>query len=189
MVRVRSASEICNELESAAGNSEIRVIILIIGKIEVSASKASEISLAIQNSILPAVIVFDGKATREISEVLEGAHLCFAGKSSEFRVAEKNEPGSTYILSVSEAVSRGLINGHDFDSPLDAAYDAAGKIAKMAPLAVRAFLESIRNADSLPLVEGLEKEIRLFAALFSTNDMKRGTVAFLKKTEPVFEGD
>lgn len=72
---------------------------------------------------------------------------------------------------------------------LTEAKSLAQDIAKLAPLAIRACLESVRVGLELPLVEGLAVETRLFARLFETADMREGTSAFLEKRTPEFKGE
>jgi enoyl-CoA hydratase/carnithine racemase len=72
---------------------------------------------------------------------------------------------------------------------LTEARSLAQDIAKLAPLAIRACLESVRVGLELPLVEGLAVETRLFARLFETADMREGTSAFLEKRTPEFKGE
>ena len=57
-----------------------------------------------------------------------------------------------------------------------------------APLAVRACLEAVTRGARLPFDEALRLEAELFARLFSTEDVREGTRAFLEKREPTFKG-
>jgi len=65
----------------------------------------------------------------------------------------------------------------------------AGEISRLAPLAIRSCLEAVLKGSRLPLEEGLELEAKLFSALFSTEDVREGTTAFLEKRKPIFTGN
>ncbi|HEX8143919.1 MAG TPA: enoyl-CoA hydratase-related protein [Pyrinomonadaceae bacterium] len=88
-----------------------------------------------------------------------------------------------------EAQRTGLVN--QVTTPERLMIDAealAARIAGLAPLAIRACLEAVTRGVRLPLAEGLALEAELFSSLFSTEDMREGTRAFLEKREPVFKG-
>ena len=92
-------------------------------------------------------------------------------------------------VSSADAERFGLINRvMEPANLLTEAKSLAQDIAGLAPLAIRACLESVRVGLELPLDEGLAVEARLFAALFETADMREGTRAFLEKRKPVFKG-
>ena len=93
-------------------------------------------------------------------------------------------------VSAADAVKLGLVNRIvDRANLLPEAKSLAQDIAKLAPLAIRACLESVRVGLELSLDEGLAVETRLFAKLFATTDMREGTSAFLEKRTPVFKGE
>jgi enoyl-CoA hydratase len=93
------------------------------------------------------------------------------------------------ILSAVEAFQYGLINRVTDKSELLAeAESVAVEIAKLAPLAIRACLQAVTRGLELPLKEGLAIERELFASLFTTEDMREGTRAFLEKRSPIFKG-
>lgn len=93
-------------------------------------------------------------------------------------------------VSAADAETLGLINRVvDAAELLTEARSLAHDIARLAPLAIRACLESVRLGLELPLDEGLKVETRLFAELFATADMREGTRAFLEKRAPVFKGE
>ncbi|MDQ3472912.1 MAG: enoyl-CoA hydratase-related protein [Acidobacteriota bacterium] len=93
-------------------------------------------------------------------------------------------------VSAADAERLGLINRVvDAADLLTEAQSIVQDIARLAPLAIRACLESVRIGLELPLEEGLAIEQRLFADLFATSDMREGTRAFLEKRPPVFKGE
>ena len=92
-------------------------------------------------------------------------------------------------LSAADAERLGLINRIvDSGGLLAEAQSLAADIAKLAPLAIRACLESVRRGLELPLEQGLALEAQLFADLFNTADVREGTSAFLEKRIPAFKG-
>jgi enoyl-CoA hydratase len=92
-------------------------------------------------------------------------------------------------LSADEAERLGVVNRVvEPNSLMTEAQSLAKAIAKLAPLAIRACLESVRRGMELPLEDGLALEAQLFAELFNTADMSEGTRAFLEKRAPVFKG-
>ena len=64
----------------------------------------------------------------------------------------------------------------------------AHSIASLAPLAISACLRAVTRGMEMTLEEGLNLEAELFSQLFSTEDMREGTRAFLEKRAPVFKG-
>ncbi|HKR58992.1 MAG TPA: enoyl-CoA hydratase-related protein [Pyrinomonadaceae bacterium] len=92
-------------------------------------------------------------------------------------------------LSAGEAEKLGVINRSvDSTNLMTEARSLAAAVANLAPLAIRACLQSVRRGMELPLEQGLALEAQLFAGLFETADMREGTRAFLEKRAPVFEG-
>lgn len=64
----------------------------------------------------------------------------------------------------------------------------AGQLATSAPLALRGMLDCINVGGECGIEEGLEYESAQFGLVFSTDDMREGTAAFLEKRKPVFSG-
>lgn len=64
----------------------------------------------------------------------------------------------------------------------------AGQLANAAPLALRATLDCINIGGECGIEEGLEYESAQFGLVFSTDDMREGTRAFLEKRKPAFKG-
>ena len=92
-------------------------------------------------------------------------------------------------LAAEEAERLGLVNRVVAAADLPAAAESlAALVAAQAPLAVRACLAAVTRGARLPLDEGLELEAELFSRLFSTDDVREGTRAFLDKRPPVFKG-
>jgi len=88
-----------------------------------------------------------------------------------------------------EAKHLGLINvAVDPSNVLTEALKLAGEISRLAPLAIRSCLAAVLKGTRLPLAEGLELEAKLFSELFSTQDVREGTTAFLEKRSPSFNG-
>jgi enoyl-CoA hydratase len=92
-------------------------------------------------------------------------------------------------LTADEALRLGLVNRVVAAEQLLPAADAlAHTVSQLAPLAVRACLEAVTGGARLPLADGLELEAELFSQLFSTEDVREGTRAFLEKRAPLFKG-
>ena len=92
-------------------------------------------------------------------------------------------------ISADEAMRVGLVNRVVAPTQLLAEAEAlAQTISRLAPLAIRACLEAVTRGLDLSLAEGLELETELFSHLFTTEDMREGTLAFLEKRAPAFKG-
>jgi enoyl-CoA hydratase len=91
------------------------------------------------------------------------------------------------LISAEEALRIGLVNAIVPSGELVARAKAqAAKIASKAPLAIAASKRALRRAEELSLRAGNELERELFAGLFSTEDQKEGTKAFLEKRPAKF---
>lgn len=66
--------------------------------------------------------------------------------------------------------------------------DLAAKIAKQAPLAIRAIKQSLKSIHEVSLSQGLKQERQLFVWLAATQDRQEGISAFLEKRKPTFRG-
>ena len=64
----------------------------------------------------------------------------------------------------------------------------ADQLAAAAPLALRGMLDCINVGGECGIEQGLEYESAQFGLVFSTDDMREGTRAFLDKRKPVFAG-
>jgi enoyl-CoA hydratase len=64
----------------------------------------------------------------------------------------------------------------------------AGQLARSAPLALRGILDTVNTGGECGIEEGLQYETAQFGLMFSTDDMREGTSAFLERRKPVFTG-
>ena len=90
------------------------------------------------------------------------------------------------MINAEAALACGLVNQVvDQEILLETAQAMAGKIAKNAPTALAAALDSVLAGYSR---EGFGVEIQRFGQCFTTDDFKEGTTAFLEKRKPQFPG-
>ncbi len=61
-------------------------------------------------------------------------------------------------------------------------------IGAKAPVAIQLSIEAVQSGLEMTLEEGLNLEANLFGLVFSTDDMKEGTKAFLEKRKANFQG-
>jgi enoyl-CoA hydratase/carnithine racemase len=167
----------------------------------------------IENCRVPVIAAINGVAVDDGSELALACHLKIASPDVRFiltangadlistvtrqrrltrDIANARALGrvlTSDAVSAQEALQLGLINrvvaAHEL---LSEAQSLADEIAGLAPLAIRACLEAVNQGVDLPLEEGLALESKLFASLFSTEDVREGTRAFLEKRAPVFKG-
>ena len=64
----------------------------------------------------------------------------------------------------------------------------ATQLAHAAPLALRGILDCVNIGGECGIEEGLEYEAAQFGLVFSTQDMREGTQAFLERRKPEFHG-
>jgi len=93
-------------------------------------------------------------------------------------------------IGADEALRLGLVNRVVEEERLAAEAESLARsiIDTAAPLAARACLEAVTRGSRMTLEEGLRLEAELFAGLFSTEDVREGTRAFLEKRKPRFVG-
>jgi enoyl-CoA hydratase len=92
-------------------------------------------------------------------------------------------------ISAEHAMNAGLVNRVvDHENLIPHVESLANHIAGMAPLAIRAGLKAVIEGGEMSLEDGLDLEARLFASLFSSEDVHEGTRAFLEKRQPKFKG-
>lgn len=85
-------------------------------------------------------------------------------------------------VKAAEALTMGLVNAvYPPEELLPAAKKLGERIAKNAPIAVRACKVAMNEGIDLPMDEAVAAEVREFSACFETEDQKRGMDAFLNK--------
>lgn len=103
------------------------------------------------------------------------ARLIGAGRAKEIIYSCKN-------IKAEEALQLGLVNAvYPMEELLPAATKLAQKIAKNAPIAVRACKKAINDGLDVGMDEAIVIEEKLFGSCFETEDQREGMKAFLEK--------
>ena len=93
------------------------------------------------------------------------------------------------LVSAQRAYELGVVNRVVAPEALDETVAAlADQLAAAAPLAAAGILDAVLQGGEASLDQGLEFETQGFALMFSTEDMREGTRAFLDKRRPEFKG-
>ena len=94
------------------------------------------------------------------------------------------------FVSAAEAHRLGLVDEVvAADRLLARGQEFAAAIASMAPLAIGAALQAVRDGLEQPLDEGLAMEAAAFANLCGSHDKNEGVAAFLGKRTPAWQGN
>ena len=92
-------------------------------------------------------------------------------------------------ITAERALQLGIVNRVVPAADLEAETMAlATRLAASAPLALRGMLDCVNVGGECGIEEGLEYESAQFGLMFSTDDMREGTCAFLEKRKPAFNG-
>ena len=103
------------------------------------------------------------------------ARLIPVGKAKEIIYGAVN-------IKADEAYRLGLVNSvYPLEELLPAAKKLAAKIAKNAPIAVRACKQAINEGLDLVMDQAIVLEEKLFGSCFETEDQREGMQAFLEK--------
>lgn len=106
------------------------------------------------------------------------ARLIGVGKAKELLY-------TTAKLKADEALALGLVNAvYAPEQLMEEALKLAGKIARNAPIAVRATKKAINDGLQVGMDEAIVIEEKLFGSCFGTEDQKNGMTAFLEKRKP-----
>lgn len=93
------------------------------------------------------------------------------------------------MIGATEALSLGLVNKVvPAGELMEAVMKTVNVILSRGPVAVAAAKKSINQAYELEIEEAQKTEARHFGELFSTEDVREGTTAFIEKRKPVFKG-
>lgn len=178
-----------------------------------ASERGQEICARIEHCRVPVIAAVNGVAAGGGLELALACHLRIASTDAQFSLPETKlgiipAYGGTQrlarivgegralgmmlageIVSAEGAQAMGLVNRVTSPDQLFSEAEAlAREIMGLAPLAIRACLHAVTRGLELPLEEGLALEAELFSHLFSTEDMREGTSAFLEKRAPVFRG-
>ncbi|MEZ5308400.1 MAG: hypothetical protein R2684_14745 [Pyrinomonadaceae bacterium] len=178
--------EIASALERGSETSRVAVV-EIDPNVFVAEIDPRNFSVMLSDYGKPVILsIGKGTASEGLCRIIELSHLAFASEETEFEWPTDIEDGNS--ISQNKAVEIGLVNENPEGlDHMAASRNTAERIALMAPLAVRAVLESASEQSDENA--GFERELELFSNLFSTRDMRRGTEAFLNKKEAEFFGD
>jgi enoyl-CoA hydratase len=110
--------------------------------------------------------------------------LRLAGRAATLELCLTGAP-----VDAARALQLGIVNRVvAADALEEETFKLAGQLAAAAPLAVRAILDCIAVGGECAMNEGLEYESAQFGLVFSTEDMREGTAAFLERRKPTFRG-
>lgn len=165
---------------------------------------------AIENCSVPVIAAVNGFALGGGLELAMAAHFRIASDNARMGLPEVSLgviPGyggtqrlpqlvgkgralemimSAGMIDAAIALRYGLVN-HVVtqEELLDFTASIAHKIMRNSPVAISAAIDAV-NAGLVDGVDGYQTEIDNFGALFSTDDFKEGTTAFLEKRKPAF---
>lgn len=110
--------------------------------------------------------------------------LRLAGRAATLELCLTGTP-----VDAQRALQLGIVNRVVPAADLEAeTMKLAGQLANAAPLALRGMIDCVNVGGECGLEEGLEYESAQFGLVFSTQDMREGTQAFLEKRKPAFSG-
>lgn len=88
-------------------------------------------------------------------------------------------------VKADEALSLGLVNAvYPSDQLMDEAMKLAGKVARNAPIAVRATKKAVNDGMQVGIEEAIVIEEKLFGSCFESEDQKNAMTAFCSKEKP-----
>jgi enoyl-CoA hydratase len=110
--------------------------------------------------------------------------LRLAGRAATLELCLTGVP-----IDAARALQLGIVNRVVPAAELEAQVMAlAQHLAASAPLALRGVLDCVNHGGECAIEEGLAYEAAQFGLVFSTEDMREGTSAFLERRKPAFSG-
>ena len=110
--------------------------------------------------------------------------LRLAGRAATLELCLLGAP-----VTAERALQLGVVNRVVPAAELEAeTLKVATQLAASAPLALRATLDVVNIGGECGIEEGLQYETAQFGLMFSTDDMREGTQAFLERRKPAFNG-
>ncbi|MFD0322847.1 enoyl-CoA hydratase/isomerase family protein [Lysobacter gummosus] len=110
--------------------------------------------------------------------------LRLAGRAATLELCLLGAP-----IDAARAKELGIVNRVVATAELEAeTFKLAEQLAASAPLALRGVLDCVAVGGECGIEEGLEYETAQFGLMFSTDDMREGTTAFLERRKPAFHG-
>ena len=111
--------------------------------------------------------------------------LRLAGRAATLELCLTGAP-----VDAQRALQLGIVNRVVPAAELEAQTMAlAEQLAQSAPLALRGMIDCVNIGGECGIEEGLEYESVQFGLVFSTQDMREGTAAFLERRKPAFRGE
>lgn len=109
--------------------------------------------------------------------------LRLAGRAAALELCLTGAP-----IDAARALQLGIVNRVvAADALLEDTMALATQLAVAAPLAVRGILDCVDAGADVDIDTALAYETAQFGLVFSTEDMREGTAAFLERRQPVFE--
>ena len=110
--------------------------------------------------------------------------LRLAGRAATLELCLLGAP-----VDAARALQLGIVNRVVPAAELEAeTLKIAEQLAQSAPLALRGTLDAVNVGGECGIEEGLQYETAQFGLMFSTDDMREGTTAFLERRKPAFQG-
>jgi enoyl-CoA hydratase/carnithine racemase len=194
---LKEKEKAANALREIHSDNTVRAVVLILDSEENFTNTVEKEKLKLHRNIgrliidfpIPVILAVHGEVDFELAEA---AHLCVASAKAKFVLPNNQHFNDTFVgekIDSRKALKINLINKIALPPEVEKeAYLLAEKISQFAPLAIRACLKAVTKGLEIPLENGLKLEIELFTQMFSTEDMREGTRAFLEKREPHFLG-